>query len=84
MNRKRDRSIKLKNNSRNIKKINPLVEKKLENLYDERKNLVNSYVKNNSRKTKVKLDIINLKIKNLVRNGTRGLKNSTRKIMNNL
>jgi hypothetical protein len=65
-------------------KINPLVEKKLQNLYDKRKDLVKDFTANHNKKTEVKLDMLNLKIKELVHNGVRGLRGSTRKIMNNL
>jgi hypothetical protein len=65
-----------------VEKVNPLVEKKLQNLYNKREDLVKNIVNNNSRKTKVKLDMINLKIKEYVKNGYRGLRGSTRKIMN--
>ena len=65
-------------------KMNPLVEKKLQNLYNTRKELVKDFTSNHNRKTEVKLDILNLKIKELVHNGARGLRGSTRKIMNNL
>lgn len=64
-----------------VVKTNPLVEKKLQNLYNKREELVKNIV-NNSRKTKVELDIVNLKIKEYVKNGYRGLRGSTRKIMN--
>lgn len=65
-----------------IETKNPLVEKKLQNLYNKREDLVKNMVNNNSRKTRVKLDMLDLKIKNYVKNGYRGLRGSTRKIMN--
>jgi hypothetical protein len=65
-----------------IEKINPLVEKKLQNLYNKRVELVKNIVNNRSRDAKVNLDIVNLKIKEYVKNGYRGLRGSTRKIMN--
>jgi len=64
-----------------VEKVNPLVEKKLQNLYNKREDLKKNVV-NNSRKTKVKLDVIDLKIKEYVKNGYRGLRGSTRRIMN--
>ena len=67
-----------------INTINPLVEKKLQNLYNKRKDLVKDFSSNRDRRTEVKLDMLNLKIKELVHNGARGLRGSTRKIMNNL
>jgi hypothetical protein len=64
-----------------VEKVNPLVEKKLQNLYNKREDLIKNVV-NNSRKTKVKLDVIDLKIKEYIKNGYRGLRGSTRRIMN--
>jgi len=65
-----------------IEKTNPLVEKKLENLYDQRKNFVKT-LKIGDRKNLSKLDTLNLRIKDYVKNGYRGLRGSTRKIMTN-
>jgi len=68
----------------NIETINPLVEKKLQNLYDERKSLVKKLTMNNTRRTEIKIDIIDQKIKDYIHNGVRGLRGSTRKLMNNV
>jgi len=65
-----------------IEKTNPLVEKRLENLYDQRKDFVKT-LKIGNRKNLSKLDTLNLKIKEYVKNGYRGLRGSTRKIMTN-
>ena len=66
-----------------IEKTNPLVEKKLENLYEQRKDFVKT-IKIGDRKNMSKLDTLNLRIKEYVKNGYRGLRGSTRKIMKNL
>ena len=62
-------------------KLNPLVEKKLQNLYNERKDFVKRMNMSN-RKNMSRLNIIDLKIKEYVKDGYRGLRGSTRKIMN--
>jgi len=64
-----------------VEKVNPLVEKKLENLYNQRKNFVKTMNMKNS-KNLTKLNTLNLKIKGFVKNGYRGLRSSTRRIMN--
>ena len=66
-----------------IEKTNPLIEKKLENLYEQRKDFVKT-IKIGDRKNMSKLDTLNLRIKEYVKNGYRGLRGSTRKIMKNL
>jgi hypothetical protein len=69
-------------NGGTVEKTNPLIEKKLENLYDQRKDFVKT-LKIGNRKNLSKLDTLNLKIKEYVKNGYRGLRGSTRKIMTN-
>ena len=64
-----------------VEKVNPLVEKKLENLYNQRKSFVKTMNMNN-RKNMSKLNTLDLKIKEFVKNGYRGLRGSTRRIMN--
>jgi hypothetical protein len=64
-----------------VEKVNPLVEKKLQNLYNKREDLVKTMNMNN-RKNMTKLNTLNLKIKEYVKNGYRGLRGSTRRIMN--
>ena len=64
-----------------VEKVNPLVEKKLENLYNQRKSFVKTMNMKN-RKNMSKLNILDLKIKEFVKNGYRGLRGSTRRIMN--
>ena len=68
-------------NGGTVEKVNPLVEKKLENLYNQRKSFVKTMNMTN-RKNMSKLNTINLKIKEFVKNGYRGLRGSTRRIMN--
>lgn len=68
-------------NGGTVEKVNPLVEKKLENLYNQRKSFVKTMNMTN-RKNMSKLNTINLKIKEFIKNGYRGLRGSTRRIMN--
>jgi hypothetical protein len=79
------RKLKNKNNlflnGGMVEKVNPLVEKKLENLYNQRKSFVKTMNMTN-RKNLTKLNTLNLRIKNFVKNGYRGLRGSTRRIMN--
>lgn len=80
------RKLKNKNNyffNGGVNKTNPLIEKKLQNLYNKRTNFVKSMHVGN-RKNMTKLDMVNLKIKEYVKNGYRGLRGSTRKLMNKL
>jgi hypothetical protein len=62
-------------------KLNPLIEKKLQNLYNERKDFVKT-INMNNRKNMSRLNTLDLKIKEYVKDGYRGLRGSTRKIMN--
>ena len=62
-------------------KLNPLIEKKLQNLYNKRKDFVKTMNMNN-RTNMSRLNTLNLRIKEYVKDGYRGLRNSTRKIMN--
>uniref|UniRef100_A0A6C0D7H4 Uncharacterized protein n=1 Tax=viral metagenome TaxID=1070528 RepID=A0A6C0D7H4_9ZZZZ len=66
-----------------IEKTNPLFEKKLQNLYNERKDFVKTLNIRN-RKNMTKLNTLDFKIKEYVKNGYHGLRTSTRKIMKNL
>ena len=66
-----------------VNKTNPLIEKKLQNLYNQRKNYVKTLNIRN-RKNMTKLNTLDLKIKGYVKNGYRGLRGSTRKLMNKL
>lgn len=64
-------------------KVNPLIEKKLQNLYNQRENFVKT-INIRNRKNMSKLNTLDLKIKEYVKNGYRGLRNSTRKLMNKI
>ena len=70
-------------NGGTVEKTNPLIEKRLENLYDQRKDFVKT-LKIGDRKNMTKLNTLDLRIKDYVKNGYRGLRGSTRKIMKNL
>ena len=80
MNNSKYRKKTLRNGGAN-EKVNPLIEKKLQNLYNQRKNFVKT-INARNRKNMTKLNTIDLKIKEYVKNGYRGLRNSTRKLMN--
>jgi len=67
----------------NVGKINPLFEKKLDDLEDKRDDLLKNIEIMNKEKWQ-KLGEIDFKIKQLAYNGARGLRNSTRKTMNKL
>jgi hypothetical protein len=67
----------------NVGKINPLFEKKLDDLEDKRDDLLKNIEIMNKEKWQ-KLGEIDFKIKQLAFNGARGLRNSTRKTMNKL
>jgi hypothetical protein len=77
-----NRKNTLRNGGTN-EKVNPLIEKKLQNLYNQRKNFVKT-INIRNRKNMSKLNTLDLKIKEYVKNGYRGLRNSTRKLMNKI